>query len=296
MVHQAYLEPHACLASFDPLQQELTVWTGTQWPFMVRDAVAGLLGFDRHQVRVVPLTVGGGFGAKFGTVEPLVAAAAVVHLGAPVRMVLDRGTDFLTTTPAPACTLEVETGATRAGDLNALRARVTLDSGAFPTGQVSIVCTLLASYYRFPNLDVVGYEVVTNKPMAGSYRAPGAPQATFAIESQIDELARELDMDPLEVRLRNAFETGGPDARRRALAEHRPAGVLGAGRRPPALAGPGRHRAGPAQGRAGVSGWPPGGRWGERCRPRRPAGPTPTARSTCRSAASTSPAPEQQWR
>ncbi|HBY97496.1 MAG TPA: xanthine dehydrogenase [Chloroflexi bacterium] len=207
VVHQAYIESHAATALVDPFTGALTIWTSTQGQFMVRDEVARLLGLRKSQVRIIPTKVGGGFGAKYGIVEPLVGAIAL-HLRRPIQMVLSRNEDFASTTPSPACVVELKTGATRDGRLTALQARVVLDSGAFPSGLTAIFCNILGGYYRFPNLDIQGCEVLTNKPVAGAYRAPTAPQATFVIESQIDEMARELGLDALQFRLQNAIESG----------------------------------------------------------------------------------------
>ncbi len=209
MVHQGYLEPQACAAALDPVDGKLTVWSSSQGPFSVRDSVARVLGRSINDVRVVPMPVGGGFGAKYGTFEPLAAAAAVT-LGRPVQIVLDRSADFAATTPAPACIFHVTTGATADGRLTALQARVVVDAGAFRTSLIGLACNLLGGSYRFPHLLIVGAEVLTNKPATGAYRAPGAPQAAFAIESQIDEMALRLDLDPLEFRLANAARTGDP--------------------------------------------------------------------------------------
>lgn len=209
IVHQGYLEPHAAVADYDPTARELTIYTSTQGQYTVRDEVAKLVNLPKSKVRIVPMKVGGGFGAKYGIIEPLVAAAAIV-VGGPVRLVLSRSEDFLATTPSPATVLEVKTGVKRDGTLTALQARVIVDTGAFAFGLQGIIATLLAGYYRFPNLDVRGYEVVTHKVPVGAYRAPGAPQATFAIESHMDEVARELGLDPIAFRLKNAVATGDP--------------------------------------------------------------------------------------
>ena len=203
LVHQGYMEPHAAVAEPDPLGRGLTIYTSTQGQFIVRDEVARLLSLPKSKVRIVPMTVGGGFGAKYGILEPLVGAIALA-IGRPVRMVLTRSEDFLTTTPSPASVIELKTGATSDGRLTALQARVLLDNGVFPFALGGIVGILLGGYYKCPNVRIDCYEVITNKPQGGAYRAPGAPQATFAIESNMDELARALGMDPLEFRLQNA--------------------------------------------------------------------------------------------
>lgn len=209
MVHQGYLEPHATVAAPDPLSGEMTIWTSTQAQFYVRSEVAGVLGVNESQVRVIPTTVGGAFGGKFVLVEPLVAALAHVA-GRPVRLVLTRSEEFLTTTPAPHGIIDVKLGAQRDGTLTALQARMIFDSGAWPASPVSIAGLLVGGYYRFPNLAIEGIEVLTHKPAVGAYRAPGATQATLAIESSMDELACTLEMDPIQLRLRNVCEEGDP--------------------------------------------------------------------------------------
>lgn len=209
IVHQGYLEPHAAVAEPDPLRGTLTIYTGTQGQFTLRDEVARVLGLPRSKVTIVPMTLGGGFGAKYGIIEPLVGAVALA-LQRPVRLTLTRTEDFLTTTPSPASSIELKIGATRDGSLTALQARVTMDNGVYPFALGGIVGILLGGYYKCENVQIDCYEVITHKPQTGAYRAPGAPQATFALESAIDELARRLDIDPLEFRLRNGVDSGDP--------------------------------------------------------------------------------------
>ena len=209
IVHQGYLEPHAVVCDPDTLAQCVTIYTSTQGQYIVRDETARILGLTKRQVRVVPMAVGGGFGAKYGSLEPLVAAVALA-IGRPVQLVLTRSEDFLTTTPSPACIIELKTGANRDGKLTAIEARVNLDNGVFPFELGGIVGMLLGGYYKCANVDIRCLEVLTNKPQGGAYRAPGAPSATLAIESNIDDMALALGLDPLEFRIANAAETGDP--------------------------------------------------------------------------------------
>ncbi|WP_376790050.1 xanthine dehydrogenase family protein molybdopterin-binding subunit [Thermoflexus sp.] len=206
-VHQAYIEPHTTTAALDPATETLTIWTSTQDPFGVREEVADFLGWPENRIRVVPMPVGGGFGGKFTLLEPLVAALAV-HLRRPVRLTLTRQEEFLIGTPAHASIITLKTGVKRDGTLTALQARVIFDAGAFPGSPARIAANLLGSFYRFPHYEIEAVEVLTNKPGVGAYRAPGAPQALFALESQMDEMARQLGLDPLEFRLRNVMEEG----------------------------------------------------------------------------------------
>lgn len=209
IVHQAYIEPHAATAEYDPAQRRLTVWTPTQGLFYTREHVAAALGLPESSVRIVPMTVGGGFGAKILLLEPLAGALALL-VRRPVRLALTRADEFRTGTPAPQSVFDVTMGAGSDGTLLALRARFLFDAGALPGAPVNIAALLLSGYYRMPHLDVRGSEVLTHKPPNGAYRAPGAPQATFAVESVVDDLARALGLDPLEFRLRNVVREGDP--------------------------------------------------------------------------------------
>jgi CO/xanthine dehydrogenase Mo-binding subunit len=206
MVHQSYIEPQTVAAAVDPLGN-VTVWAATQAMFYARSEVAAALKLPEHQVKVVAMPVGGGFGGKFILLEPLVAALAVAARK-PVLLSYTRSDDFLAGNPAPQSILTVKAGAKRDGTLTALQARLVFDAGAFPGAPAGIAAIMIGGYYRCPNLDLRAYEVLTHKPGSGAYRAPGAPQATFALESHMDALARALGLDPLEFRLRNAVVEG----------------------------------------------------------------------------------------
>ena len=205
-VHQAYLEPQSSVAVPDGTGG-LTIYTSTQGAFFVRSEVATALGIPEHRVKVVTMEVGGAFGAKYALLDPLVAGLAW-KVGRPVRLVYTRTEDFLAANPAPGTVMRVKTGARRDGSLTALQATVIVDTGAYPGGTAGIAAMLLGGTYRFPNLLIDAYEVLTNKPGCGAYRAPGAPQACFAIEGQVEELARQLDLDPVEFRLQNVAADG----------------------------------------------------------------------------------------
>ncbi len=208
-LHQAYLEPHATVAAVDPMTGGVTIHTATQGTFFVREATAKALGVSEQLIRVVPLTVGGGFGGKIVLTQPLTAALALA-VKRPVRLVLSRRDDFLLSAPGPGSTIELRTGVKRDGTLVALHGRLIFDAGASSGAPAGIGGVLLGGYYRFPHLHIEALEVLTHKPPVGAYRAPGAPQATFAIESQMDEMAKELGLDPVEFRLRNAVDEGDP--------------------------------------------------------------------------------------
>ncbi len=142
VVHQAYLEPHATVADYDPFARRVTIWTATQGLFYARENVAAVLGLPESSVRVVPMAVGGGFGAKVLLLEPLAAAIAVA-LGRPIRLLLTRADEFRTGTPAPQSILDVKLGARQDGTISALQARLLFDAGAYPGAPVNIAALLL---------------------------------------------------------------------------------------------------------------------------------------------------------
>lgn len=208
MVHQSYIEPHAVIADYDA-SGDLSVWTSTQGPFYVRDELAQTLGIPENRIRVTATEVGGGFGGKIYLTELMVAALAmVVHR--PVKHIMSRREDMLAATPAPFAQVEMKTGMKRDGTLTALKTTLVYDSGAFPGAPVLPGSISVGGYYKCPNLEIRGLEVLTNKVSVGALRAPGAHNATFAIESHMDMMAKELGLDPLEVRLKNAVEEGDP--------------------------------------------------------------------------------------
>jgi CO/xanthine dehydrogenase Mo-binding subunit len=123
---------------------------------------------------------------------------------------MTRTEEFLSTTPAPPAVIELKVGARRDGTLTALEGRAVFDAGAYAGAPLGIALLLIGSYYQVPNIELRGYEVLTHKPGNGAYRAPGAVQGTFAIESLMDELARATGQDPIDLRLRNASRPGDP--------------------------------------------------------------------------------------
>jgi CO/xanthine dehydrogenase Mo-binding subunit len=205
-VHQGYIEPQAVMVVPDPLGR-ITIYTPTQGQFFVRNMVSNALGMEHNQITVVPMEVGGGFGGKTCLLQPLVAAAAV-RAKQPVKIVLSRMEEFLLTTPAPGSVIEVKTGAKKDGTVTAIKVRALFDSGAYPASPTNVAVLISGGYYRCENLDLEGIEVITNKPGVGAYRAPGSPQGTFAIDQNMDEMARQLGWDPIDFRLHSISVEG----------------------------------------------------------------------------------------
>ena len=206
MVHQGYIEPHVAVADYDTVGN-LHVWTSTQGQFSVRSELARVYGLPENRVNVMGMESGGGFGGKMFNSQLLPAGLSML-LRRPVKLAWTRSEDLKSAVPAPQAIIELRTGVKKDGTLTALDAKVIIDSGCFPGGPMTSVCMLVGGYYRFPNLNIEGFEVVTNKVSVGAYRAPGAPQATFAIESQMDAMAKALGLDPIEFRLKNAVKEG----------------------------------------------------------------------------------------
>ncbi len=208
-VHQGYIEPHAATARWTS-DGYLTVWCSSQGHFSVRDHVSNILGLPVSRVKVVQMEIGGGFGGKGQGgvyIEP-VAATLSRKSGRPVKIVMNREEVFVGTGPTSGTHIRVKLGATRDGLIVAADAQLTYEAGAFPGSPVASGCrTMLAPYY-IPNAVVEGVDVLVNKQKSAAYRAPGSPAASFAAEQVIDELARELDIDPVEMRLMNTSKQG----------------------------------------------------------------------------------------
>lgn len=211
MVHQGYLEPHAVLAQWDTTGL-LTLWASTQGSFNTRSEVADVLGLPENRVKVIPMECGGGFGGKIRALcEPITALLARAA-GRPVRYVMTRREELEAGMPAPQVIIRLKTGVKRDGALVALEAEAVLESGAFSGAVLTVSGVFLASLYRWPSFDVRGFEVLTHKPSIAAYRAPVAPQTVFALDSQMEQLARALGVDPVEFRLRHLQREGDPMA------------------------------------------------------------------------------------
>ena len=206
-VHQGYIEPHTCTVLWNE-DDRIIVWCSSQGPFMVRDYTADRLGVPVSQVKVIPLEIGGGFGGKTAIYLEPVAALLSKKTGHPVKMVMSRQEVFEGTGPTSGCYIWAKIGANKEGRITAAQAYLAFEAGAFPGSPVGLGATTIFSPYDLTNVLIDGYDVVVNKPKVASYRAPGAPQAVFASEQLLDDLAAKLGMDPLEFKLKNAATEG----------------------------------------------------------------------------------------
>jgi CO/xanthine dehydrogenase Mo-binding subunit len=206
-VHQGYIEPHAALATASE-DGSVELWTTTQGHFIVRAHCARLLGLDMGQVRVTATEIGGGFGGKTVVyLEPL-AIALSRKAKRPVKMVMSREEVFKASGPTSGATVRVKMGATRDGKFVAGFAELKYQAGAFQGSPVQPGTMCAYAPYDIENVHVIGYDVVSNRPKVAAYRAPGAPISEYAVESVVDEIAKKLGLDPIELRMMNAAREG----------------------------------------------------------------------------------------
>ncbi|MEL7184946.1 MAG: xanthine dehydrogenase family protein molybdopterin-binding subunit [Pseudomonadota bacterium] len=210
-VHQGYIEPHACTATINEGGQA-TVWCCTQGQFDVRKLTARVLGRDVGDIRVIPSEIGGGFGGKTTIYLEPVAILLSEKARRPVRIVMSRDEVFCASGPASATKSRIKVGAKRDGTITAMYAWLAYEAGAFKGSPMMPGTFCVFAPYDVENFFVEGFDVVVNKPKVAAYRAPGAPQAAYAMESALDELARELKIDPVELRLKNAVAEGSKAA------------------------------------------------------------------------------------
>jgi len=206
-VHQAYIEPHAVVASVNPDGQTV-IFASSQGQFMIRQYTAKILGMDIANIRVTPAEIGGGFGGKTLVYLEPIATALSAKCGRPVKMVMTRDEVFRASGPTSGGTIEVKIGAKKDGTITGAYALVKLQAGAFPGSPVAPACMCAFAMYDLKNVTAEGYDVVSNRPKVAAYRAPGAPISTFAVESAMDELASKLGMDPIALREKNAAKAG----------------------------------------------------------------------------------------
>ena len=203
----APMETRGSVASYDDRTGVLTLWCSTQVPHAVRNVVAAALDLPEHRVRVVAPDVGGGFGNKaLAYPEEILVAHLARLLRRPVKWIEDRRESFLGGCHARDQVHAIEAAARRDGTILAIRDRFVMDSGAFnPLAMVLPYNTAahLLGPYRIRSCRIDGETVVTNKTPAAPYRGAGRPQAVFAMDRIVDRVARALEMDTAEIRLRN---------------------------------------------------------------------------------------------
>jgi 4-hydroxybenzoyl-CoA reductase subunit alpha len=212
-VNHCPLEPHAALAMVAP-SGKVTLWASTQIPFFLRRNLASTLDIPEGKVRVIKTKVGGGFGGKLDLyAKDFCAAFFAMKMKSPVKFVYEREEVFISTRQRHPMHIQLKSGMKKDGTLLAQQFKVIADGGAYnSTGplMIAISCYFIMLPYRLENLLFEGYHVYTNKPVGGAMRGHGIPQVRFAVEAQLDIIAEKMGIDPLELRLKNAFQAGEP--------------------------------------------------------------------------------------
>ena len=210
-VQHCHMEPHVCVASYDP-PGKLTVWDSTQSPYFVQVLLASTLGLRENDVRVIAAHIGGGFGDKVELMSNEFCASLLSKkTGRPVRVEYTRKEEFTVSRRRVPETIRLKTGVKKDGTLVARESHIVLDGGAY-NGQIPTATLISGVFglfpYRIPNYRYEGIRVYTNNMPSGAMRGFGAPQPNFASEVQLDLIAKELDIDPIELRLKNAMQKG----------------------------------------------------------------------------------------
>jgi carbon-monoxide dehydrogenase large subunit len=208
-VHPSFLEPNSTVATFDP-EGRLIIYNTTQRPHINQAILSSLTGLPISKIRVIPCYVGGAFGAKNRTLTEPTAAVLALKARAPVRLTLSREEEFTSGTTRHPSVIQLKTGVKRDGTLVASQINMVFDCGAYaPTPNAVWLGAITSSGpYRIPYVRLDAFSVYTNKNMSGAFRGYGGPQVTFARELQMEKIAHELNIDPVEIRLKNCFKKG----------------------------------------------------------------------------------------
>ncbi len=208
MVHQGYIEPHNATAVWDE-DGRLRIWTSTQGAFTVRQQVAAVMQMEESKIRVTPLEIGGGFGGKIPIyLEPVAATLSRKAGNVPVKMIMERRSVFEGSGPAAGGKIHLKLGATSDGKLTAATSTLRMEAGGYPGSLVGASGMCIYACYNIPNMRIVGYDVLVNKPKVAAYRAPGSPQVAFAIETLVDDLCEQAGFDKWQFRRDNAAKEG----------------------------------------------------------------------------------------
>ncbi len=212
LTHHGYLEPHACAVRTDP-NGKVEIWACNKAPYGLRDQLAEDLGIVKEKIKVHIMSVGGDFGGKASLIDVPICYFLAERSGKPVKVVLEYSEELLAAAHRHPAVITLRTGVEEDGALSALQAKVIFSGGAYAAHKANPEVTVLggrrlASYYRVPAIQVETYCAYTNQVPCTQTRTPGSPQIVFAMESQMDIIARELGLDPVELRMRNLLEAG----------------------------------------------------------------------------------------
>ena len=205
--HQGYIEPHACVASVNP-DGNAELWVCTQGHFVYRNHCAILLGLDIAKLRVTASEIGGGFGGKTHVWAEPIALALSRKANRPVKLVMTREDVFRASGPTSSTSIDVKIGVKKDGTITAGEATLRYSNGPYVGPWAELGSMTAFACYDLKHVKTIGHEVLVNGAKVAAYRAPSAPMAAFAVESVIDELAKKIGMDALELRIKNAAKQG----------------------------------------------------------------------------------------
>ncbi len=210
-VHQGYLEPYACMVDIDAAGR-IQVWANNKQPFRLRWQLASALGVPEDRIRVNPCAIGGDFGGKAGAMDVPLAYALAQRAGRPVKMIMSYVEELMAGNPRHPSVITIKSGVKQDGQLWARQTRVVYNGGAYGGFRGSLTLSggrqAGGGPYRIPHFRIDNYMMYTNNIPCGSYRAPGEPQAVFAVESHTDMIARAMGIDPYAFRLKNVVHEG----------------------------------------------------------------------------------------
>lgn len=218
-INHVALEPHVCTANYNAYTKELTVWSPNQSVHGIRTVLCDIFSLPYHKVRVIKTTMGGSFGGKQEwIVEPIAALAAMYYRGS-VQLTLTREEVFQSTICRAPMDIKVSGMYSKDGDLISMQVDNTLDAGAY-MGNSEDYCGAMANKffrcYKYPHMKYTGRAVITNTPVSGAFRGWTSPELALCLEHNINMAARFLEIDPLELRLKNVALPGDKDIRLQA--------------------------------------------------------------------------------
>lgn len=217
LMHQAYIEPHACVVSVEPAGSEAVdggqvhLWINNKDPYALREQLAAVWGMEEERIVMHPCSIGGDFGGKGSFMDAPLCYYLSLHSGRPVKMVMDYIQELMAANPRHPATMTIRSGVKRDGTLVARQARVVFDSGGYGAFKPTVYlrgADHLCGVYRIPHARIDSYMVYTNNVPKGHMRSPAKPQVVFAVEAHTDLVAKEMGMDPYEFRQKNLLRDG----------------------------------------------------------------------------------------
>lgn len=224
MVDHAFLQPESGIAYIDS-DGTITISTATQYPHYDREEIAEALGLENEKIKVLTSAVGGAFGGREDVTMQIHLTLAAMKLKRPIKTTYTREESFVAHSKRHPMYMKYKTGALKDGTLYAMEAEIVGDSGAHASWAINVLRKAgvhATGPYCIPNVKVDSYAVYTNNPFTGAMRGFGAAQVPMASEQQIDEIARKLNMNPIEIRLKNCFRKGSETATGQILEESVP--------------------------------------------------------------------------